>query len=257
MLLTRVFTNIGSMIIRRLGDTGGPPSPRVSQELNNIVDALSGVSTDKEILLKYNHATDPVLRVDQLGAGIIQRWLQNGTERASLSGLGKLLLPAGIGPTPSTDKISNFGTYFVDLVVRSTPASTSETDLSSKSVAANTFGNDGDFLIYITGINYAVNANTKRYRIYWGANVLFDTTAQAFNNLNEFVIGYIYRRSSSILTGMSMGFVAGGGSGTVQLTDIGSQDFTVANTFKSTGQNGAASAADIEQFGFISLKGSV
>lgn len=257
MVLTRVHNPLSLALIRKLGDAGGPRPDQVAAELNNIINALSGVSTDKDILLKYNHATDPVLRVDQLGAGIIQRWLQNGTERASLSGLGKLLLPAGIGPTPSTDQISNFGTYFVDLVVRATPASTSETDLSSKSVAANTFGNDGDFLIYIAGVNYAANANTKRYRVYWGSNVLFDTAAQAFNNVNMFVIGYIYRRSSSILTGMSMGFVPSGGNSIVQLTDIGSQDFTVANTFKSTGQNGTATAQDIEQFGFISVKGSV
>lgn len=37
MALARVFTNLGSLIIKKLRDTGGPPSDRVSQELDNII----------------------------------------------------------------------------------------------------------------------------------------------------------------------------------------------------------------------------
>lgn len=37
MSLTRVFTTIGSVLVRKLGDAGGPPSGRVSQELDNII----------------------------------------------------------------------------------------------------------------------------------------------------------------------------------------------------------------------------
>jgi hypothetical protein len=35
--LARVYTNIGSLIIRKLGDTGGPSSLRVDEELNRII----------------------------------------------------------------------------------------------------------------------------------------------------------------------------------------------------------------------------
>lgn len=38
MALARAFTNLGNLIIRTLGDTGGPPSDRVSQELDNLVN---------------------------------------------------------------------------------------------------------------------------------------------------------------------------------------------------------------------------
>jgi hypothetical protein len=37
MSLARLFPTIGSLIIRKLGDTGGPPSDRVSQELDNLI----------------------------------------------------------------------------------------------------------------------------------------------------------------------------------------------------------------------------
>lgn len=37
MSLARLFPTIGSLIIRNLGDAGGPPSDRVSQELDNLI----------------------------------------------------------------------------------------------------------------------------------------------------------------------------------------------------------------------------
>src|SRR5262245_6071388 len=129
-------------------------SQEVDDEFNQLVNLLSGVSTNKDTLLKYNHATDPVLRVDQLGAGVIQTWLNNGASRATMSALGKLSLPAGIGATPSTDQITNLGTYFSDPTTRDTPANTNETDLSTKTVAANVLAADGDYMILLSNILY-------------------------------------------------------------------------------------------------------
>lgn len=63
-------------------------SAAVNTDFNQLVDLLSGVSTTKDALIKFNHATDPVLRLDQLGAGIIERWLQNGTEKARVNNDG-------------------------------------------------------------------------------------------------------------------------------------------------------------------------
>src|SRR5262245_48296396 len=198
-LLVRVTDFVPSTLIK---------SQEMDDELNQLVNLLSGVSTTKDTLLKFSDGTNPVLRVDQLGAGKIQQWLQNGvekafigndgsatiaalsaalnhatnpaaninqigagliqrwqnngTDRATLSALGKLLLPAGIGATPttlSTDNISNFGTYFIDTTVRGTPANTTETDLSSRTIAANTLANDGDFIVYLAAFLTAANAN--------------------------------------------------------------------------------------------------
>lgn len=65
-------------------------SADVDSEFNQLVNILNGTSTNKDALIKYNHATDPVLRVDQVGAGVIQRWLQNGTEKCSIRNNGAL-----------------------------------------------------------------------------------------------------------------------------------------------------------------------
>jgi hypothetical protein len=230
-------------------------SQEVDDEFDQLVKLLSGVSTNKDTLLKYNNATDPVLRVDQLGAGLIQQWLNNGTARASLSALGKLLLPAGIGATPSTDQISNFGTYFIDPNIRATVANTTETDLSTKTMAANVLANDGDFVILLAGVNYAANANTKRFRIYFGATAIFDTGATVLNGVNHLYVVYLFRRTSAILTGFIGEVITTAAFSSA--VDLAGQNFATTNVLKTTGQNGTANANDIRQFGMVVLKGSV
>jgi hypothetical protein len=232
-------------------------SQEIDDEFNQLVNLLSGVSTNKDTLLKYNHASDPVLRVDQLGAGLIQQWLHNGTARASLSALGKLLLPAGIGPTPSTDQISNFGVYFTDVAARATGANTTETDLSAKTVAANTLAADGDFIIFLSRTVYANNANTKRYRVYWDGTAIFDTAATVFTLVGQFLIGVIYRESSTVLKSIFANIVGTTINPAITVVGVDPTSFTVNKTLKTTGQNGAASANDIVQAGLFMVKGSV
>jgi len=283
-------------------------SQEVDDEFNQLVNILSGVSTNKDALIKYSHATDPVLRVDQLGAGKIQSWLQNGsekanitnaglvtsvgmtstgqvntsfndgtnpalnvnqigaglierwqnngTDRASLSALGRFLLPAGIGATPSTDQISNFGTYFVDPTTRATIANTSETDLSSKTVAANTFAANGDFMMGFAEIAYAANANTKRYRLYFGGNVIYDTTALGLNGVDHMVLFFLMRTgATSLLTFIMVNSTSA--LLAAAATSATAPTFSNSNILKSTGLNGTANANDIQQRGFIVVKGSV
>jgi hypothetical protein len=232
-------------------------SQQVDDEFNQLVNLLSGVSTSKDTLLKYNHATDPVLRVDQLGAGLIQQWLHNGTSRASLSALGKLLLPAGIGAAPSADQTSNFGTYFTDVAVRQTGADTTETDFSVKAMAANTLGADGDFILFFSRLVYAANANTKRYRVYYESSAIFDTGAVAFNGVNQFLIGLIYREGSTVLSTIFANIVGTAINPAVSVVAISPTSFSVSRTLKTTGQNGTASAGDIIQAGVFMVKGSV
>lgn len=217
-----------------------------------------GVTSTGQILTSFNNATNPALNVNQIGAGLIQRWQNNGTDRATLSALGKFLLPAGIGATPSTDQISNFGTYFVDATARATIANTTETDLSSKTVAANTFAADGDFMIGFAEIAYAANANTKRYRLYFGGNVIYDTTALALNGVDHMILFVLFRTAATTLFTFVMphstsALLAPGSA----ITSATSPTFANSNILKSTGLNGTASAGDINQRAFITVKGSV
>src|SRR5262245_15886325 len=63
-------------------------------EFNQLVGtagALNGGGSAKRILVKYNHATEPVLELDQLGAGVIAQFKQNGVEKARLENDGDLV----------------------------------------------------------------------------------------------------------------------------------------------------------------------
>jgi hypothetical protein len=239
-------------------DPGANPNFASLSLSGNIV--VGGSVTGGSLSVSLNHASNPVINANQLGAGPIQRWQRNGVDIASLSALGKLLLPAGIGSTPSTDQISNFGTYFIDTVVRATPASTAETEFSSKTIAPNVLANDGDFFVLLLGVNYAGNANLKTFKVYFGSTAIFTigpTNLGGVNTTNQFLVGYLYRRTSTVLTGMLGDVIPNGSNAT--LIDIGGQNFAASNVFKTTGQNntGPGVAADIEQFGLILLKGSV
>jgi len=71
-------------------------SQEMDDELNQLVNLLSGVSTTKDTLLKFSDGANPVLRVDQLGAGVIQQWLQNGVVKTVIDNSGFLYIGKGV-----------------------------------------------------------------------------------------------------------------------------------------------------------------
>ncbi len=74
-------------------------SADVDSEFNQLVNILNGTSTNKDALIKFSDATNPVLRVDQISTGAIQQWLQNGTEKASIRNNGSLRINSSQEPT--------------------------------------------------------------------------------------------------------------------------------------------------------------
>jgi hypothetical protein len=63
-------------------------SSQVDSEFNQIINLLSGGSTDKDALIKYSHASDAPLRIDQLGAGLLAEWKASGTQKARINNAG-------------------------------------------------------------------------------------------------------------------------------------------------------------------------
>lgn len=63
-------------------------SGEVDAELNNIDDALRGTATDKNFLFRFSDAGIPVLDLDQLSTGLIQRWKKGGVAVAALDSNG-------------------------------------------------------------------------------------------------------------------------------------------------------------------------
>ena len=193
MALTRLHNPLSQVIIRMIGDVGGPRADQVSNELNQIITAFN----------------------------------------------------------------TTIGVYFADVAVRQTGANTTETDFSTKTVLANTMAANGDLLLFFSRVAYAANGNNKRYRVYWDGNVIFDTTAQAFNGVNQFLIGVIYRETSTVLSTVFGNIVGAAINPAVSVTAVSPTSFSVDKVLKTTGQNGTATAGDITQAGVFMLKGSV
>src|SRR5262245_42492105 len=71
-----------------------PDLVKLDNEFNQLVGTngiLNGGSTSNRQLTKYNHATEPVLELDQLGAGLIAQFKQNGVEKARVENDGDLV----------------------------------------------------------------------------------------------------------------------------------------------------------------------
>ena len=96
----------------------------------------------------------------------------------------------------------------------------------------------------------AANATTKRIRVYFGATVLFDTTALAMNATDWHIHAEVFRLTATT----QIAFARFSGSPLVtQTSDTTSPAETLANTLvvKTTGIAGAGFAAnDIVQTGF-------
>ncbi len=63
-------------------------SSQVDAEFQQLIDLLAGTSTSKDALIKYTHATDAPLRIDQLGAGLLAEWKLSGTQKARINNAG-------------------------------------------------------------------------------------------------------------------------------------------------------------------------
>lgn len=171
-------------------------SQEVDDEFNQLVNLLSGVSTNKDALVKYSHATDPVLRVDQLGAGVVQQWLQNGTVKSRINNNGSLesiagpviaasqLIAAPLTIDGTTDILLKANGHIVGYAkcIQSSFANPIAGNvgagldtLFSGSIPAATLTGNGDFSEVIFDGNLASNDNDKRIQLTIGGTVFLNT----------------------------------------------------------------------------------
>lgn len=126
-------------------------------------------------------------------------------------------------------------------------ADTNEDNLITYSLAGGALGSNGQSIEVEAAGTYANNADTKRVRLYLGATVLFDTTAQGF------VAGGWKIKASIIRTGAATQIACAEYFGDVTkvsntvLYTTPTETLSGAITIKCTGQAGAANANDIVQ----------
>lgn len=128
-----------------------------------------------------------------------------------------------------------------------TPASTTETDLHSLTVLANTLTTAGDTAVLETVLTFAANANTKRVRVYFGAAVIYDSTAVAKNGGSLVVRTAVKRTGAAtqIAWATAVDDASATRFATVAAFATATESLAGGVVYKVTGQNGAASANDI------------
>jgi hypothetical protein len=87
-------------------------------EFQQIIDILNGTATGTKLLVKASDASDPVIESDQLGAGPLAEWKQNGTLKTSIANSGQIVSAVASGTAPlsvsSTTVVTNLNADTVD-----------------------------------------------------------------------------------------------------------------------------------------------
>lgn len=245
-VLTRVTDFVPSTLIK---------SQEVDDELNQLVNLLSGVSTNKDALLKFSDGTNPVLRVDQLGAGVIQQWLQNGSVKSRINNNGSLesiagpviaasqLIAAPLTIDGATDIVLKSNGFIVGYpkcvgVDISTPGNvgTGLDSLHSFSLPAASLAANNDWVRWTAGGKFGANDDNKRLVVTFDSQSMEDTGLIDIDGQDwKFMSTLIRLSSTSVIhnTALWLGFLqfdsAGASAGTGGRFISRSTVLTVAN----------------------------
>lgn len=251
-VLTRVTDFVPSTLIK---------SQEVDDELNQLVNLLSGVSTNKDTLLKFSDGTNPVLRVDQLGAGVIQQWLQNGTVKSRINNNGSLESIAGpvvaasqtitapltIDGTPDIVlKANGFITGYAKCIRNARPGvgnvGAGLDTLESFDLPVGNLATNGDFAKAYYTISLNSNDNDKRIVVTVGGTAVLDTTLRDLDALGAIIEVTASRVSS---TSVDVGIITMAGN------------LFVASTPALTASVGFAAEAEFNNFAVSDLGSNV
>jgi hypothetical protein len=195
------------------------------------------------------------------GASYTAPTIAGGTFSGTIAGTptysGLPLFNAGVSVQPGTNGTAKRvpARIFHNTTDAGNGADVTEDTLHTVSIPASTLVTAGQSLRLTTYIQMAANGDTKRTRMYFGATVIGDTTAVAFNNQSFVVICDVFMLTNTTqkafcYTGAVPTTAAAWGSGGTGTTG-GYNSTTPAETLsgavvmKVTGQAGAANANDI------------
>ena len=93
----------------------------LDNEFNQYVGAsgiFNGGTTATKLLVKTSDATDPPVECDQVGAGVLARWKQNGSSKVAIENSGQINIAVATGTSPlavaSTTVVTNLNADTVD-----------------------------------------------------------------------------------------------------------------------------------------------
>jgi hypothetical protein len=115
-----------SLLARLHNFVGGTPAiaDEVDEDFDQLVNALNGTSTGKNLVTRYSNATEAPYAFDQLGVGLISEWRQSGATKAKVNNNGSFetiqqfisTVVTGTAPlvVASTTKVTNLNADLLD-----------------------------------------------------------------------------------------------------------------------------------------------
>lgn len=253
-LLARLFDfQVGAII----------KSQEFDDEFNQIVNMLSGVSQNKSISIKNNDASFSVARFDQLAANHVVEFFVSGVVKSRIEQTGKFksLVVTGTAPidVDSTTLCPNLNADNVDgkglfadtkeivqalvpiYATNGNAAGSGDTDLHTRVMSANTFGNDGTKLYGVMAGTIANNANAKRLRLSVAGTTVLDTGLTAALTNISWIIEFTIIRIDSDSIKVIASFLSRSNTFEVfsNYTQIDGINFAAVLTVKAIG-NGVA-----------------
>lgn len=164
----------------------------------------------------------------------------------TLAASGVLSLRAGLNTGTTVAKVG--GTIHEDFTPVSN-SSTTETDLMTFSLPANTMGTDNDYLEVVAWGETTAAVSNKTIKMYFGSTVIFNTTALAFGATAWRLEARIIRGSST--TQVTITSFSGNTALLTTTAQVAAPGETMSGaiTIKCTGQGGASD--EVFQEGFI------
>lgn len=159
-----------------------------------------------------------------------------------VTNIGKLGTTAG----SSAATLAKVGGVIIDHFADAGSTSTTETDLYSDSIAANTLSTNGDKLVGTYGVALVNSTSTKRTRIYFGGTAIFDSGALTVTAASEIIIRVLIIRdsSTSIRYSISASTTAASTGAFATVGKLTGLTLSSANILKITGQAGGAGVAN-------------
>lgn len=149
--------------------------------------------------------------------------------------------------TPPRNTVSP-GIYYNFSTGASTGANTDETTAGTFTLPSDTLDSVDDLLLVQVTFRTAANANTKRFRVYWGSTAGVDTGAVAMNNQMGAILLWIGVATATVqrLLGFTQWSTAGTAGTPVALTQVSTPSEILTNPLAVTITmlNGSASAGD-------------
>lgn len=199
-----------------------------------------------EISLPTNPSSDDgLLYGKDDGGGVTTLAIQDSSGRVTMVGR-EALMGTALVPMKALGAVNN-----ENWAGTSTGANTTETTAWTFDLPANSLSATNDLLYITCWFKTAANANTKRFRVYFGATAIVDTTAIAFNNVIGLIQCWVGRTGAATQNALTYWQTAVVGFNPTLATPA--ETLSGAVTVKGTMLNGTATASDCTMYGGSAL----